>query len=174
MYIHTSYGMRRFSCSQRACEQACMPQQIQGGWLLSLNYGQCTIAEPCVPWLQLAGLCKPMSKAAEVMPRCACDTDAKRPCAKRAAQRVLAPFTNALIAPLIRSMMPLAGRSHLSTSGHAAQEQCHLPHAIAMASHTAHGAAARGVTLNLPRWSTQPPPGVSSAPSPASVAASAG
>ena len=73
------------------------------------------------------------------MPRCACDTDAKRPCTKRAAQRVLARFVNALIASKMRSTMPSAGRSHLLTSGHAAQEQCQLPHAITMATHTARG-----------------------------------
>ena len=121
-----------------ACKQACMPQQIPVGWLWSLHHGQDTIADTGVPWLQLAGLCKPMSKAgSDATMRC--DTDAKRPCTKRVAQRVLAHFANTLIAPQMRSIMPSAGRSHLPTSGHAAQEQCHLPHAIAMASHAAHG-----------------------------------
>ena len=80
------------------------------------------------PWVRL-----------EVMPRCACDTDANRPCTKRATQGVLARFANALIASQMRSIMPSAGRSQLPTSRHAAQEQCQLPHAIAMATHTAHG-----------------------------------
>ena len=73
------------------------------------------------------------------MPRCACDTDAKRPRTKHATQRVLARSHNTLIASKLRGMIPSAGRRHLPTSGRAAQEQCQLPHAIAMASHTARG-----------------------------------
>ena len=73
------------------------------------------------------------------MPRCVSDADAKRPCTKRATQRALARFVNPLTASKMRSMMPSASRSHHPTSGHAAQEQRQLPHAIAMATHTARG-----------------------------------
>ena len=73
------------------------------------------------------------------MPRCVSDADAKRPCTKRATQRALARFVNPLTASKMRSTMPSASRSHHPTSGHAAQEQRQLPHAIAMATHTAHG-----------------------------------
>ena len=70
------------------------------------------------------------------MPRCVSDADAKRPCTKRATQRALARFVNPLTASKMRSTMPSASRSHHPTSGHAAQEQRQLPHAIAMATHT--------------------------------------
>ena len=73
------------------------------------------------------------------MPRCVSDADAKRPCTKRATQRALARFVNPLTASKMRSTMPSASRSHHPTSGHAAQEQRQLPHAIAMATHTACG-----------------------------------
>ena len=73
------------------------------------------------------------------MPRCVSDADAKRPCTKRATQRALARFVNPLTASKMRSTMPSASRSHHPTSGHAAQEQRQLPHAIPMATHTACG-----------------------------------
>ena len=78
-----------------------MRQKIPGGWFLSLNHCQNIMAEPWVPWLQLVGLFKLMSKVGsvlEVMPRCAADVDAKTPCTKRAPQRASARFVNALTA----------------------------------------------------------------------------